>query len=311
MLLLLLVGLAASFLFTHWAARRIAADYPPQGRFALVDGAQLHFTERAAAAPGRGAVLLIHGASGNQADLMSALGEPLAARGFRVVAIDRPGHGWSDRPGGRADADPGRQAALLRGAARAAGLERAIVLGHSFGGAIAARLAMDDPDFVAGLVLVAPVTHPWPGGVAWYYDLAATPILGELFVRLLATPAGLARLESGVASVFAPEAAPAGYVERTRVKLVLRPATFLANAIDVASLKPFIVEQARRMPVIAAPTAIVTGDADDIVLTEIHSYGSARDIPGATLTVLPGVGHAPHHTHPEAVVAAVEAVAAR
>ena len=124
-------------------------------------------------------------------------------------------------------------------------------------------------------------------------------------------PAGLVLMPDAIASVFAPQRAPSDYIQRTKVRLVLRPRVFHANARDVTSLKPFIVEQAKRYGEIARPTAIVTGDRDGIVYTHIHSLGSARDIPGATLTVLPGVGHAPHHTNPDAVIAAVDEVAAR
>jgi pimeloyl-ACP methyl ester carboxylesterase len=85
----------------------------------------------------------------------------------------------------------------------------------------------------------------------------------------------------------------------------------MANAQDVAGLNAFVTAQAPRMGAITAPTAIVTGDSDDIVLTRLHSYGSLRDIPGATLKVLPGVGHSPHWADPDSVVAAVVAVADR
>jgi pimeloyl-ACP methyl ester carboxylesterase len=64
-------------------------------------------------------------------------------------------------------------------------------------------------------------------------------------------------------------------------------------------------------PTIRAPTAIVSGDSDRVVYTHIHSVGCAHDIPGATLTMLPGVGHAPHHVAPEAIVSAVLEVEAR
>ncbi len=86
---------------------------------------------------------------------------------------------------------------------------------------------------------------------------------------------------------------------------MLRPAHFLANAEDVVDLKPFVTAMAPRYGEIKAPTAIVTGDRDGVVYTHIHSLGCARDIPGATLTTLEGVGHSPHHTAPDRVIAAI------
>jgi pimeloyl-ACP methyl ester carboxylesterase len=173
-------------------------------------------------------------------------------------------------------------------------------------------LALDAPDIVRGLVLVAPVTHPWPGGdVDAYYNIAATPVLGEIFTQLVALPVGLALLDKGLAGVFAPQPTPDDYVERVGLKRIFRPALFRANAQDVTAAFAAVVKQAPRLPQIKAPTVIVTGDSDGIVLTRIHSYGSARDIPGAKLVVLPGVGHSPHWARPDAVVDAIKDVAAR
>ena len=302
---------AAGFAYTHWRAARIAADFPPRGRFEASIGGRLHYVERPAVGTLRATVLLLHGASGNQADVMGPLGDRLAALGFRVIAIDRPGHGWSERPGGRADASPARQAALIRAALARLGITQAIVVGHSWSGALAANFALDHADFTQGLVLLAPVTHPWPGGVTWYYTPASTPGLDQLFTRLLTLPAGERSLDAGVRSVFAPHPPPPHYARATGLALVLRPAEFMANAQDVAGLKAFVTAQAPRLSGIRAPTVIVTGDKDGVVLTRIHSYGSARDIPGAVLVVLPGVGHSPHHSAPDAVADAIEGVAKR
>lgn len=303
----LLGGLA---LFTVFSSSRIAAAHPPAGRFVEVDGAAIHLIEARPAEPARATVLLVHGASGNQADMTTALGEKLIAQGYAYVAVDRPGHGWSGRTG-LEDVSPARQAALIAAAVKAAGHDRVIALGHSFGGAIAAALALDHGDLVEGLVLVAPVTHPWPGGVSWYYGPSAAPVIGDAFTRLVTLPAGLTLMPGAVASVFAPQAPPEDFAQKTGLRLVLRPQAFRANAQDVASLKPFIVEQAKRYGELSLPVAIVTGDSDSIVYTHIHSHGSARDMKGATLRVLPGVGHAPHHTHGDAVVEAVDEIAAR
>ena len=310
---LLAIGFCIASLagFTQWKSARIDAAFPPLGEFVNVEGGRLHLTQRAPPGPVRNNVLLLHGASGNQADMMLPLGDRLAARGFRVIAVDRPGQGWSDRPDGRADASPARQTQLIRAAMTKIGVSQAIVVGHSLAGALAVNFALDQADFTSGLVLVAPVTHPWPGGIAWYYHVAAAPVAGELFTQLLTLPIGLASLQAGVANVFAPQPPPPDFIESTGVKMVLRPAAFMANAQDVAGIKDFVTAQSLRMPQIHVPTGIITGDSDGVVLTRIHSYGSARDIPGATLTILPGIGHSPHHSDPEAVVKVIEEVANR
>lgn len=302
---------AALFGFTAWQSARISAQFPPQGEFVALAGGRIHLTQRQAQGHPRGTIVLIHGASGNQADMMLPLGDRLAAKGFRVIAVDRPGLGWSDRPDGRADASPARQAIVIREALGKIGVEHAIVVTHSLAGALGTNFALDQSDFTDGLVLVAPVTHPWPGGVAWYYHVAATPVVDQLFTRLLSLPVGFASLQGGIDHVFAPQPAPADFLNATGVPLVLRPASFMANSEDVDVLEAFVTAQAPRLKDIRLPVAIVTGDQDRVVLTHIHSYGSAREIPGATLKVLPGVGHSPHWADPEAVVAVIEGVAER
>jgi pimeloyl-ACP methyl ester carboxylesterase len=298
------------FLLSFWQGRRLEALYPPQGRFIEVDGVRLHYVETLPEGPPRGTVLLIHGASGNERDVRLPLAAPLAAQGLRVISIDRPGHGHSGR-GLDAPASPAAQARMLRAAAQALGAPRVIVVGHSLAGALASNLAIDHADFVAGLVLLAPVTHPWPGGIALYYRLAASPVAGWLFSHSIATPIGLLLLDEGVRSVFSPQAPPDDYAARTGVALALRPQTFRANAQDVDALYDFVTAQSTRMGRITAPVAIVAGDRDSVVLTNIHSRGSALAIPGAVLTILAGVGHSPHWSAPQASVDAILEVAQR
>src|SRR5208282_4840577 len=108
---------------------------------------------------------------------------------------------------------------------------------HSLAGALGLAMALDAPEFVRGLVLISPVSHPWPGGVAWYYRLAASRALGPLFRRLIVLPAGLAYMNAGVRSVFDPTPPPPGYVAGTRLPLVLRPLHFKANAEDVVDVE--------------------------------------------------------------------------
>ena len=304
------VGLLA---FTAIASHVIEARFPQVGERMAAGprGAAVHVVERAPSAPERGAVLLVHGASGNFADLDVALGERLAALGFRVFAVDRPGHGWSDRLAGADAASPAGQAEALRMALAHRDVERAIVVVHSLAGMLGLAMALEAPSFTRGLVLLAPVSHPWPGGVAWYYRLAASRRFGPPFRRLFVLPAGLLSMRGGVREVFAPNPPPTDYAVATRLPLVFRPRHFRANAEDVVAAEAHVAALSPRYSAIRVPTAIVTGDRDGVVYAKIHSAGCARDIPGAKLTVLPGVGHSPHHSVPSAVVAAILDVEAR
>src|SRR5579871_2078033 len=163
-LIVLAVMLAGLFLFTRLGVQTIEAEHPPAGRFVDVERGRMHVVELGnRAAP---AVVLLHGSSINLADMRMALGDRLE-RQYHVVLVDRPGHGWSDRPDGAADASPARQAALIHQALERIGVTRAIVVGHSWSGALATAYALAYPASVTGLVLLAPVTHPWPGGVGW------------------------------------------------------------------------------------------------------------------------------------------------
>ena len=109
-------------------------------------------------------------------------------------------------------------------------------------------------------------------------------------------------MRAGVRAVFAPNLAPQNFVEATRLPLVLRPLHFRANCEDVAHAEAAVAALSPRYGAIRAPSEIVTGDSDCVVSAHIHSRGSARDIPGARLTMLEGVGHSPHHVQPQQIV---------
>ncbi len=106
--------------------------------------------------------------------------------------MDRPGYGYSDRGGPENDTPAGQADAIARLLDKK-GIDRAIIVGHSLGGAIAASFGVRHPDKTAGLLFLSAATHPWNGGVDWYYDLAAAPVVGSLFrYTLLACRSGLA-----------------------------------------------------------------------------------------------------------------------
>src|ERR1700678_4099724 len=140
-------------LFTFLTSRRVEAALPPAGGFIDVAGARLHVVER-----GEGpSILMLHGLAGQLGDFTYALVELLAAQ-YRVVAVDRPGSGYSVRIPG-ASAALGAQADVLAALIDTLQLGRPLVVGHSLGGAVALALAQRHPEQVAGLALLAPLTH--------------------------------------------------------------------------------------------------------------------------------------------------------
>jgi pimeloyl-ACP methyl ester carboxylesterase len=297
--------LAAATAAGTWLIER---SNPPDGRFVTVDGGRLHIVEAGPAdAP---VVVLLHGAAGNLNDLRAALGAKLAAR-YHVILVDRPGHGWSDRPGGRADATPARQAQLIHQALMKIGVTRAIFAGHSWSGALAPAYALAFPDEVAGLVLLAPVGNPWQGGVGFIEEIAALPVIGPLLARTMVLPAGYLVFAAAVRNVFAPETPPPDYAAQAQARMILRPSEFLANAEDLAVLKDAVTAQSAHYGEIEAPVAIIAGTADTIVNPDVQARALAKQFPQATLTMLPGVGHMVHYAAPGAVIAAVDAIAER
>lgn len=288
----------------------IERSYPPAGRLVEVTGGRLHVLELGERAhAGEPPIVLLHGASGNLQDMRLTLGDRLATR-HRVILIDRPGHGWSERTDGDDVASSARQAALIAQVLDRLGVKRAIIVGHSFAGAVVTAFALVHPDRIAGLVLLAPVSHPWPTGIAWFYTLTSMPVIGPLFARTIVLPVAFPLMETLARAVFAPQAVPENYVRRSALPLLLRPAAFLANARDVARLHESVTQQAPRYAEIIAPTVIITGDRDTIVSPDIHSKALVAALPRARLIMLPGVGHAVQHVAAELVVAEIERLAA-
>ena len=144
--LLVLAGLSGGLLiYSHDVARRAEADFPPLGSFVVVDGVRLHYLDSAPGDDERQAIVMVHGASGNLRDFAVSIFDELAQK-YRVIAIDRPGHGYSERPSSdsvdAAWVTPEIQARLIHGAMRQIGVEKPVILGHSWGGAVALAYAL-------------------------------------------------------------------------------------------------------------------------------------------------------------------------
>jgi pimeloyl-ACP methyl ester carboxylesterase len=299
----------ATALATQAGVVLLQRAHPARGRTIEISGATLHVVDlgpRDATGP---PIVMLHGASSNLEMMRQPLGGLLVAR-HRVILIDRPGHGWSRRARAR-DATAASQAGMIAEGLQKLGVGPVVLVVHSLSGALGSLMALDHPHRLAGLVMLAPVTHPWRGGVGLYNKLITVPVIGWLLASTVTLPLGLVLARPATRTVFLPQAMPEGFIAKTATLLVLRPREFLANAWDLVMLKPSVTAQVARYGDIKLPVTVISGDADKTVSTSIHSRPFATTVPNARLIVLPGVGHMVQNAAPDIVVSEIEAMVER
>jgi pimeloyl-ACP methyl ester carboxylesterase len=297
-------GAAITFVGT----KLIERAHKPRGRFIDVGGFPQHVIEMGPQ-DGRDAlpVVVLHGASANLEDMRMALNERFGGR-RRVIFVDRPGLGFSTRPA-KQGASPAYQAAVLRDILEQLGIERAILVGHSWGGALALTFALDFPERTAGLVLIAPVTHPGVWRRTRYSAILAGPF-GWFYSRTLAFPLGAMLMWPGSRAMFLPQTMPERYVRRSAAMLVLRPPSLMANWADVGCLEIFLERQVERYATLTVPTIVLAGDSDSLVPAPRQCERLAASAPNVKIVMLPGFGHMLHHAAADRVVAAIDELAA-
>ncbi|QFS83175.1 Lipase 3 precursor [Roseivivax sp. THAF40] len=290
----------------------LAEKTPPIGQFVtLEDGRQVH-----AFVTGEGPdLVLIHGASGNVRDFTFSFVEKVSDR-YRVIVFDRPGLGYTDRANDRvtgafnsAAETPFEQAAMLSEAAAKLGVYRPIVLGHSYGGAVAMAWGLEhDP---AALVVVSGATIPWSGGLGAQYEVLGSSVGGAI-VPLIARPfATRTRIENVAEEIFKPQPIPEGYLDYVGTNLTLELGAIRANARQVNNLHAAVSEMALRYPSVRMPVEVVHGAEDTVVPPQVHAEPLTSLLPEGRLTLLDGIGHMPHHWAPDAVSEAIDRAAAR
>ncbi len=299
---LVIIGL---WIATFIISRNIESQFPPIGEFKTINSAKFHFVDTGnKKQTDQPPVIFIHGASGNLNDPLPVYSELLAEE-MRLIFIDRPGQGYSEPFDG--SNDPVAQASSIAGLMDELKIEKAVVLGHSWGGAVASSFGVLYPEKTAGLVLVSPVTHPWPGAdVSWHFDVGNLPVIGWIFSNTLATPAGRLIYPGAIGRVFAPQKTPDDYQDTSATLLALRPSNFHENAKDVARVYDHVTRFQHRYKEITAPVHIYHGDVDDIVYAKVHSIdGLSKDIEGSKLTILEGVGHKPDYVARDQIAASI------
>ena len=271
----------------------------PDSRFVKIDGVDIHYKQAGSAEP---ALVLLHGFPSSAFSWRDVIA-PLSVNNT-VVAYDRPGFGLTERPlswSGQNPYSPEAQPELLVKMLDELGIDQAVLVGNSAGGALAVQTALEHPERVKALVLVAPAVGEERTGASLQQALFNTPQgrrLGVLLVRKVQ--------EWGL------ELAKTAWHDPTKITdeiwagytLPLKADNWDRGLLEVVSSSGNRTDLSQRLGELDVPVLVVTGDDDRVVPTE-NSIKAAGLIPGAELVVLPACGHAPQEECPQDFLLAV------
>lgn len=285
LLLMFLLAIAALAWFTWNTKRGAEMAIPPRGTFLNLPGGRLHYTDEGAGP----VILMIHGLGGQMGNFTLAL-SPLLTDTHRVIVLDRPGMGYSDRAPD-APANPRAQAATVAQVIDALRLERPLIVGHSLGGAIALCLAMEHPDKTRGLALLAPLTQPPSGPIKAFNGLDIKSAAMRFALSwTLATPMSIRTAPQVLEQVFGPDPIPDDYTVKGGALLGLRPAAFRNTSRDYLGSGRDLRWMAGQYDALTVPVRILYGAEDRILEAELHGAALVAKHPHIGLEVIEG-GH--------------------
>src|SRR5690349_19439206 len=194
---------AATAIVNRHFAKKAQRDNPPEGKFIEIDGVRLHYVERGNGRP----LVLFHGNGSMIQDFESSGLIDLAAANYRVIVFDRPGFGHSLRPR-NVVWTPEAQADLFKKALDRLHVQRAIILGHSWGASVAVALAIKHPSFVEALVLASGYYFPTARTDVAALSVSAIPGLGEVVGYTISPIASRLMWPAMLRKMFGPQSVP-------------------------------------------------------------------------------------------------------
>lgn len=297
-LLVLTIGLA---LVTRLAMARAERLAPPLGQWRTFPEGLLHFTDQGSGS----AIVLIHGLGGNLRNFSPELVDHLT-RNHRVIALDRPGAGYSIAKG--AVPDLHGQAAMIAALIEALDLAPVTLVGHSLGGALSLALVEARPDLVTRLALIAPLTQVIEDVPPQFRTLMiASPLLRRIVAWLVIGPAGLLAGRARQMPAFAPDPVPATFEGHGGGALLFRPDTFDAASQDAQSVREVLPAIVAGYAAIAKPVDVLFGKGDQLLAPALHGEAFVTQIADARCTLVEG-GHMLPYVHPLVTAQWIESV---
>lgn len=247
------------------------------------------------------AVVYIHGALTTLEEGLIGLAPTLSPH-HQLIAFDRPGHGDSGVGAGSGSA--WRQAALIHEAVTALGIIAPVVIGHSFGGAVAAAYALQFPADVRGVVALAPIAFPEPRLEQMMFGMRALPWAGDWMNAMAAPMDGMAMpmLWTGM---FLPQAPTRVFMADFPFAQSIRRSQLKADGEEALMMGSDLSRSALAYASARVKLRVLQGDRDAVVSPLRHGRLMAMLWPDGEFTSLPGLGHMAHHFAPEAVLDAV------
>lgn len=300
---LVALGLLIAWRFSATVAKKAAAAIPPRGHFTEVPGGRIHWVEKGEGPP----LVLIHGLAGNLHNFGYVM-DRLAAD-YRVIAVDRPGCGWSERDGDDQARIP-EQARMIADMLEKEGIEPAVLVGHSLGGAVSLTMALNHPERVRALALIsALVRAPSQPAEAFAGIDIASPSVRRFVANTLAVPMSIRNGDKTLAFVFGPDAPPADFRTRGGGLLGLRPDAFYAAATDLQAVPQDMDAITARIGEIAVPVGLFYG-TDDRILPAADQIAVLRQaLPQADIETMEDRGHMPLVIEPDRIDAFVRRIA--
>ncbi len=307
-ILILIVAIAAFLLgmnlWTRALTRKGRETVPQLGQIVPVRGGSIHYVEKGD--PKAQTIVMIHGLAGQLQHFTYAMMDKLADD-YHVIAVDRPGCGYSTRD--TADlAHLPEQARMIDEFLAAKDVSKAILVGHSLGGAVSLAMALDCPDRVRGLAMLAPLTQKLPETPAVFKPLEIrADWLRKLIGNTLAVPLASKSAPHALGAVFDPETPPADFLDRAGGALGLRPSAFVTASQDVVGVEQSIEAQSARYKELQVPRAILFGSEDAILSPSLH--GVSMEAHGVTYETVEGAGHMILITEPDRCAMFIRSIA--
>lgn len=295
--------IVALVLFTLISVKLVEKSLPPLGRMVNTSHAQFHIYEK-----GTGPyILLIHGLAAQLGQFNCGLIDQLA-KNYRVIAIDRPGSGYSKRQR-NTSASLSAQADSIAELMQKLDMQQTTVVGHSLGGSVALALAQRHSNNVSALALISPVTHTPATTPKAFKPLEIHQAwLRHIISWTLSAPINMILHRRIVEAIFSPEAVPKDFYKCSRTLLTIRPSHFVATTTDLADAfnkTTSIIENYQYMNL---PVSILYGRNDRILDPQEQGVALQKSIPNAQLTLIDG-GHMLPITALEPTVSFIQKVA--